>query len=144
MDYFFFKSIAKIPLKMFIVSYDIACQWSLKLFDRLREICPDCPVLKPDCITRFAVPKFHLPAHISACRNRFAFMLTPGGALTDGEAPERGWGESNPLGPSTREMGPGTRRDTLDFNFGDYNWRKITNLGEFIRVPLCMWCRTFD
>ncbi|KAJ3500142.1 hypothetical protein NMY22_g19358 [Coprinellus aureogranulatus] len=26
-------------------------------------------------------------------------------------------------------MGPGTRRDTLDFHFGNYNWVHITNLG---------------
>jgi hypothetical protein len=37
-------------------------------------------------------------------------MLTPGAGLGDGEAPERGWGELNPLATSTREMGPGTRR----------------------------------
>jgi hypothetical protein len=57
-------------------------------------------------------------------------MLTPGAGLGDGEAPERGWGELNPLATSTREMGPGTRRDTLDFHFGDYNWRKVVRLGE--------------
>ncbi|RXW22164.1 hypothetical protein EST38_g3695 [Candolleomyces aberdarensis] len=27
-------------------------------------------------------------------------------------------------------MGPGTRRDTLDYHFGDYNWRKIVRLGD--------------
>ncbi|KAG1772883.1 hypothetical protein EV702DRAFT_1048489 [Suillus placidus] len=29
---------------------------------------------------------------------------------------------------STKEMGPGTRRDMLDDFFGDWNWRKITGL----------------
>ncbi|KAF6750108.1 hypothetical protein DFP72DRAFT_772022, partial [Ephemerocybe angulata] len=76
----------------------------------------------------FLVPKFHLPAHIAACQTKYAFMLTPGAGLGDGEAPERGWGEANPLAPSTREMGPGSRRDTLDYNFGDYNWRKVVDL----------------
>ncbi|RXW14552.1 hypothetical protein EST38_g11304 [Candolleomyces aberdarensis] len=57
-------------------------------------------------------------------------MLTPGAGLGDGEAPERGWGELSPLATSTREMGPGTRRDTLDYHFGDYNWRKIIKLGD--------------
>ncbi len=58
-------------------------------------------------------------------------MLTPGAGLGDGEAPERGWGDLNPLATSTREMGPSTRRDTLDYHFGDYNWRKIVRLGEW-------------
>lgn len=129
MDYLVVKSIAKIGLKMFYISYDIACQWSLKLRERLKAISASCPLLQPGVILRFMVPKFHLPAHIAACRNKFCFMLTRGAGLGDGEAPERGWGDSNPLGPATREMGPGTRRDTLDFNFGDYNWKKIINLG---------------
>lgn len=116
-------------LKFFLISYDIACQWYLRLMERLRSIDQTCVLLNPDTMVRFVVPKFHLPAHIPACRDRFAFMLTPGAGLGDGEAPERGWGESNPLGPSTREMGPGSRRDTLDAHFGDYNWRKIVNLG---------------
>lgn len=132
MDYFLIKSLGKSVLKMFVISYDIACQWSLNLLERIAKIEPKCPLLAPDCTIKFAVPKFHLPAHIPACRNKFAFMLTPGAALGDGEAPERGWGEANPLGPATREMGPGTRRDTLDFNFGDYNWRKIIRLGALI------------
>lgn len=29
---------------------------------------------------------------------------------------------------STKEMGPGSRHDTLDDHFGDYNWRKIMSL----------------
>jgi hypothetical protein len=76
------------------------------------------------------VPKFHLPAHIAACRTKHSFNFTPGVGRTDGEAPERAWNETNPLAMSTREMGPGSRRDVLDFHFGDYNWRKITSLGK--------------
>ncbi|KAF6747270.1 hypothetical protein DFP72DRAFT_854582 [Ephemerocybe angulata] len=60
-----------------------------------------------------------------------AKQSSPSGAgLGDGEAAERGWADTNALGPSTREMGPGTWRDTLDCHFGDYNWRKITDLGS--------------
>lgn len=29
-------------------------------------------------------------------------------------------------------MGPGRRRDTLDYHFGDYNWWKITDLGTIL------------
>ncbi|KAG2120464.1 uncharacterized protein F5147DRAFT_766385 [Suillus discolor] len=31
---------------------------------------------------------------------------------------------------STREMGPGNRRDTLDDHFSDWNWKKTTMLGQ--------------
>ncbi|KAJ2924241.1 hypothetical protein H1R20_g12853, partial [Candolleomyces eurysporus] len=33
-------------------------------------------------------------------------------------------------------MGPGTRRDTLDYHFGDYNWRKIIRLGDSLLKKL--------
>ncbi|PBK98144.1 hypothetical protein ARMGADRAFT_920338 [Armillaria gallica] len=37
-----------------------------------------------------------------------------------------GWAATNALAVSTKEMGPGAHRDTLDDHFGDYNqWRKI-------------------
>ncbi|KAF6751956.1 hypothetical protein DFP72DRAFT_1070661 [Ephemerocybe angulata] len=117
-------------LHTFYISYDIACQWSKYLMERLKAIDPTGPLLKDKSKARFLVPKFHLPAHIASCQTKFAFMFTPGAGLGDGEAPERGWGEANPLAPSTREMGLGTRRDTLDYNFGDYNWRKIIDLGS--------------
>ncbi|KAJ2927454.1 hypothetical protein H1R20_g9640, partial [Candolleomyces eurysporus] len=130
MDYITILSIQLCLLKLFFISYDIVCQWFIHLLERILQIDPSSPLLQPDVEIRFLVPKFHLPAHIPACRNRFAFMLTPGAGLGDGEAPERGWGELNPLATSTCEMGPGTRRDTLDYHFGDYNWRKIVRLGD--------------
>ena len=79
---------------------------------------------------RFLVPKFHLPAHVEACNLAYSFNLTKGVGRTDGEAPERGWANINPAAQSTKEMGPGSRRDTLDDHFGDWNWKKITKMGE--------------
>ncbi|KAG5635682.1 hypothetical protein H0H81_010420 [Sphagnurus paluster] len=38
---------------------------------------------------------------------------------TDGEAPKRGWAAVNAVTSSTKEMGPGSRHDTLDDHFGD-------------------------
>ncbi|KAF6746394.1 hypothetical protein DFP72DRAFT_823183 [Ephemerocybe angulata] len=133
MDYILHWSLVVLALgliKTFIISYDIACQWSINLMRRLKSIDTKSPLLNDKVKTRYVVPKFHLPAHIAPCQTKFAFMLTPGAGLGDGEAAERGWADTNALGPSTREMGPGTRRDTLDCHFGDYNWRKITDLGS--------------
>jgi hypothetical protein len=79
---------------------------------------------------RFLVPKFHLLSHVEACNLAFSFNLTKGVGRTDGEAPERGWANINPAAQSTKEMGPGTRRDTLDDHFGDWNWKKIIKLGK--------------
>ncbi|KAG1838502.1 hypothetical protein C8R48DRAFT_622193, partial [Suillus tomentosus] len=59
-----------------------------------------------------------------------------GMAQTDGEAIERGWSNMNPVATSTREMGPGSRRDILDDHFGDWNWHKVSNLGPLLLKKL--------
>ncbi|KAG1768259.1 hypothetical protein EV702DRAFT_1253460 [Suillus placidus] len=56
----------------------------------------------------FLVPKFHLPAHIFACQITYSHNLVKGMGHTDGEAPERGWANINPVATSTHEMGPMT------------------------------------
>lgn len=78
----------------------------------------------------FLVPKFHLPAHIRACQVAFSFNLTKLVGQSDGEAPERGWDDINGAATMTAEMGPGSRRDTLDDLFGDRNWKKTTRMGK--------------
>lgn len=131
MDLFFLSAIAHFACRLIIVSYDIACQWSRFLFKRANVDYPPniLSVQKPE--VQFFVPKFHLPAHIPGCQTSFSFNLRPGVGRTDGEAPERGWSSSNDLSYSTRAMGPGNRRDTIDDTFGDWNWSKTTSIGEY-------------
>ncbi|KAJ6533177.1 hypothetical protein B0H19DRAFT_1383787 [Mycena capillaripes] len=122
MDYMFFWSIVGSPLLQFFVSYNIACQWHLNIWTRMVEY-QDATITidgKGKFMT-FLVPEFHLPAHIKACNLKFSFHLTCDVGQTDGEALERGWADANPLARSTKEMGPGFRRDTLDDHFNDWN-----------------------
>lgn len=129
MDFFFLSTLVFFLPLLVVVSYDIACQWSRFLDKRCRKDYPLNPVSMSELEMRFFVPKFHLPAHIPACQTRFSFNLRPGVGRTDGEAPERGWSGSNDLAYSTRVMGPGNRRDTIDDTFGDWNWWKTVGLG---------------
>jgi Kyakuja-Dileera-Zisupton transposase len=130
MDYLFFSSLGACEVTSVVVSYDIACQWSKLLWDRMelygRNLPPNIDKSK-DIV--FLVPKFHLPAHIESCQTTYSFNLTPFVGRTDGEAPERGWSHINPIATSTREMGPGSRRDTLDDHFSDWNWKKTVGMG---------------
>ncbi|KAJ7862402.1 hypothetical protein B0H14DRAFT_3134284 [Mycena olivaceomarginata] len=90
----------------------------------------------------FLVPKFHLPAHIEACNLKFSFNLTRDVGQTDGDAPERGWCNANPLARSTKGMGPGSRRDTLDNHCNDWNHKTIValDLEESVGLePLKEW-----
>ncbi|KAJ8472566.1 hypothetical protein ONZ45_g16612 [Pleurotus djamor] len=126
MDYLYFSSIRNHAPMTLCVSYDIACQWNKKLVARSEQYGPEVvgDTFSQRCIT-YLVPKFHLFAHRSACHVEYSFNLTPRVGRTDGESPERGWAAMNPIASSTKEMGPGSRRDTLDDHFGDYNWRKV-------------------
>jgi hypothetical protein len=130
MDYFFFSSVARTDLRTLVVSYDIACQWSKNLWKRMASYSDQFQLdINGSTTVNFLVPKFHLPAHVELCQTTYSFNLMPGVGRTDGEAPERGWSHINPVATSTREMGPGSRRDTLDDHFSDWNWKKTTGMG---------------
>jgi hypothetical protein len=130
MDYFFLSSLRQGAPPRLTVSYDIACQWSRRLGDRCRLYGPEASDIFAQYQIQYLVPKFHLPAHIQHCQAHYSFNFTPCVGRTDGEAPERGWSAINAVAGSTKQMGPGSRRDTLDDHFGDYNWRKIASIGK--------------
>ncbi|KAI1784420.1 hypothetical protein LXA43DRAFT_901665, partial [Ganoderma leucocontextum] len=52
----------------------------------------------------------------------------PGMGSDDGEGVERGWSWANSFAPSTKEMGPGSRRDLLDIVFGHWNWSTVITM----------------
>ncbi|KAJ7262384.1 hypothetical protein C8J57DRAFT_1183875 [Mycena rebaudengoi] len=130
MDYMFLRSIQGTELVKFFVSYDIACQWHINIWIRMAKYKTELHISPEGKFLTFLVPKFHLPAHIEACNLLFSFNLTRDVGMTDGEAPERGWANSNPLAGSTKEMGPGSRRDHLDDHFNDWNHKKIIAFGR--------------
>ena len=134
MDSLFYHDIQQSPLNNFIISYDITCQWSINLQERMFSFNHQFFLFNGVTQVKFFVPKFHLPAHISACQSKYLFNYGKGVGWTEEEAPERGWSDTNTLAPSTREMGPGSRWDTLNYHFGDHNWQKVTRMGK--------WCIT--
>ncbi len=124
MDYIFCSRMQQSAPPRVVVSYDINCQWSKKLWERI-AIYPTSmkPPQDPSDFV-YLIPKFHLPAHIPSCHIKYSFYKTPYVGETDGEAPERGWSRLNQLAPSLKVMGPGGYLDTLDDHIGDYNYRK--------------------
>ncbi|KAG6876851.1 hypothetical protein C0992_011551 [Termitomyces sp. T32_za158] len=132
MDYFFLSSLSHNAPDKVIISYDIICQWGKNLRKRCLEIYP--PNRFPEISPSYLIPKFHLAAHRPECQVNFSFNFSKSVGRTDGEAPERGWAAINAIAASTKEMGPGSRRDTLDDHFGDYNWRKIVTLAAYTFV----------
>ncbi len=129
MDYVVLKTLQQGTPDQVVISYDIACQWSVNFWRRAESYGSGfLPPQTRDQII-FLVPKFHLAAHIQKCQRERSFNKTRGVGRTDGEAPERTWASSNLVASSTKEMAPGSRRDTLDDHFNDHNWRKVTTIG---------------
>ncbi|KAG2114218.1 uncharacterized protein F5147DRAFT_743967 [Suillus discolor] len=130
MDYLFFSSMqSSSEILTLNISYDIACQWSKHLWTRMSAFPHQYHIKHDRKSITFLIPKFHLPTHVAKCQSNFSFNFIKGIGRTDGEAPEHGWADINPITTSTCKMGPGSRRDTLDDHFNDWNWKKICAMG---------------
>ena len=138
MDYTFASAIRSTQLRLIAISYDIACQWFINLFNRMLNWPKDLRP-RPGLNLCPLIPKFHEPAHLDKGHEQYSFNLAEGVGLSDGECPERVWGYHNTLAGSTRTMGPGTRDDVLDNNFADWNWLKYSSMGAYC-LSCCLGC----
>ncbi|KAF7317934.1 CxC2 domain-containing protein [Mycena kentingensis (nom. inval.)] len=92
MDWVFFSLLQHIsPLLWLIVSYDIVCQWTKKLQERVKSLAPHIRINVVFALLRFVIPKLHILGHVFRCRLLFSLLLLRGGAQTDGEGIERPW-----------------------------------------------------
>jgi Kyakuja-Dileera-Zisupton transposase len=114
---------------MVTISYDVACQWFKRFWQRVPFLPPHLGASLVPYRIHALVPKFHLQSHNEECHSAFSFNFFKGAAQTDGEGVERNWDDLNGQGPSTSEMLPGARWDTLDDCCAWVNWRKTTGLG---------------
>ncbi|KAJ7763263.1 hypothetical protein B0H14DRAFT_3510637 [Mycena olivaceomarginata] len=85
---------------------------------------------------KFVIPKMHILGHLKFCQDFFSLLFTLGAAQADMEGIERIWSSSGLMGASTREMGPGSRQDTLDDFWHYWNWNKVVGMGSMLRKHL--------
>ncbi|KAJ7736633.1 hypothetical protein B0H16DRAFT_1466534 [Mycena metata] len=111
-----------------IISYDIVCQWWVNLKSRLKALPPLVRLVLAMRLLRFVIPKMHIHSHTMACQLEFSLNLVPG--------IERPWAHIGGIATSTREMGPGSREDTLNSHWSFWNWQKLLGLGERLRTRL--------
>ncbi|KAK6974865.1 CxC2 domain-containing protein [Favolaschia claudopus] len=105
-----------------IISYDIACQYSIHFWDRMVQFPRHLWLKVPPREVRWKVPNFHLPAHKKRCHAAYSFHYTRGAGMTHGEGVEQNWSFSNGAAASTKLMGPGARQATLEDVFGFHNY----------------------
>lgn len=115
-----------------VISYDIACQWSIHLQDRVNKFPSHLQIELPTRVRdlRYAIPKYHFRAHREQGHNQYSLNLMHGVGRSCGEQIERNWPKHSETAASTREMGPGSRHDTLEDHFAYANWRVFVSLGE--------------
>ncbi|KAJ7598527.1 hypothetical protein C8J56DRAFT_769409 [Mycena floridula] len=130
MDFCLWSTLTTTMIALIYLSYDIMCQYSINFRSRMQRFPEDWSVNTRKTKFKWLIPKFHLPAHIPKCHRQFSFNFIRGSGRTEGEAVERAWSKLNPLAWSMKEMGPETRRDTLNDHIGHSNWKKIGNMGE--------------
>ncbi|KAJ7070422.1 hypothetical protein B0H15DRAFT_807086 [Mycena belliarum] len=106
------------------------------LVDHLKTLPPDIRLTLILVLCRFVIPKLHIYGHKMLCQLYFSLNYTPGAAHTDGEGIERPWANIGPVATSTREMGPGSRHDTLDDHWSHWNWQKLVRLGVLLKKRL--------
>ncbi|KAJ7642651.1 hypothetical protein DFH06DRAFT_999477, partial [Mycena polygramma] len=134
MDWIFAALMRWIDPRLFkVISYDIVCQWWKHLRGRLMVLPPIVRLEIILAITRFVIPKMHIHSHTVACQLLFSLNFLLGVGETDGEGIERPWANIGGVTTSTREMGPGSRRDTLDCHWAFWNWCKLIGIGALLR-----------
>ncbi|KAJ7315538.1 hypothetical protein DFH08DRAFT_971894 [Mycena albidolilacea] len=123
-------------LLFFLLSYDIMCQWVKNLRERLLKLPPTLRFELAHYFVKFVIPKLHILGHLKFCQDFFSLLYILGSAQADMEGIERIWSSSGLMGASTREMGPGSRQDTLDDFWHHWNWGKVVGMGTTLRKRL--------
>jgi Kyakuja-Dileera-Zisupton transposase len=129
-DYVVLSSVKGVKLPRIVLTFDINCQYSKKFWERMKKFPLEMQI-DEDTAVEFAIPSWHINAHGADCRADFGLSFRDGVGRTCGEEVEITWAGTNPLGPSTREMGPGARHETLNGQWGGLNFRRILNFRKF-------------
>ena len=129
MDYVLLSTLVNVAIASLVVSYNIACQWSINLQTCINQFPPNMGFNLADISFTTVIPKFHILGHGKKCQSVWSLNYCRWMGRTDGKGVEREWSHINPVAISTKVMGPGARHDTLDDHWGAWNWRKIVSMG---------------
>jgi hypothetical protein len=135
-DYVVLSSVKGERLPRIVFTFDIGCQYSKKFWERMKKFPLEMQINEETTI-EFAIPSWHINAHGADCRANFGLSFREGVGRTCGEEVETAWAGTNPLGPSTREMGPGARHETLNGQWGGMNFRRILVFRKFDCLIVC-------
>ena len=136
MDYAFIHALKfVISCKMFLLMYDIMCQWYPKFPQRIAS-AHEALAVPPDFLQTLSIKRgiglFHVHGHIKQCFARYAPTFIRGAGMLAGEIIETLWSSLNHTASSARTMSWYHRQEYLDSHMGDSNWKKLTGMGEYL------------
>ncbi|KAI0245468.1 hypothetical protein BJV78DRAFT_1356698 [Lactifluus subvellereus] len=123
MDYIILSSLAGVKLPRVVITYDIGCQWCKNFWHHMEEFADDLK-LDPATLVEVGIPSWHINGHGDNCKT-FCLGYMDGVGRTCGEEVETTWAQTNALGTSIREMGPGAHHETLNDQWCGWNFRKV-------------------
>lgn len=129
MDYLFVSTLVGVAVLILLISYNIACQWSVNLVKRMADFPIDMWLDLGRTTLRYAIPKKHYRVH-GPNHSRYSLNVNPGIGRTYGEGIESHWGHMNPVTLSAREMSPSVRHKHLNDHWGAWNWQKIKRFAD--------------
>lgn len=112
-----------------LLLYDIACQYSIHLMERIGKFLPSGVVVDR------GIGMFHVHGHQEECFYRFAPSFIPGAGNVAGEIVETLWSELNQISSSTRTMTLAARAETLDDHTSDSNFKKTIGMRTCESTP---------
>ncbi|KAJ7062237.1 hypothetical protein C8F01DRAFT_986513 [Mycena amicta] len=118
------------------LAYDIICQYMIHFLERVEKISngpADTKHIATDfdgVEIQYGLPVWHAEAHELMCRIKLVLSYLRGVGKTDGEASERFWAAMNPASYATKEMGEGSRHDTLEDKIDHLNYEKNIGFGR--------------
>jgi hypothetical protein len=91
MDYALLSTLIGITIAMLVVSYDVACQWSVNFANHLADFPAAMQVDLSEVQLTTVIPKFHILGHGTRCQSAWSLNFRRWMARTDGEGVEREW-----------------------------------------------------
>ncbi|KAJ7024853.1 hypothetical protein C8F04DRAFT_1269860 [Mycena alexandri] len=127
MDFIVFSAVLYTIILYLILSYDIACQYGKKFWERMKGLPATMQLDMDKIAVWFKVPNFHMLGHKWPCHSPFSFHWMWGAGMTDGEVVEQNWEFTNGAAGSTKMMGPGGRHAFLEGLFAYHNWMRTVS-----------------
>ncbi|KLO04642.1 hypothetical protein SCHPADRAFT_840402, partial [Schizopora paradoxa] len=135
-DYLLLATLIGAGVKLVFLTYDIACQWVKNFPSRVKKFPARLRRSVKGITLRTAVPKAHIEAHGPSCHSKHSLNTQPYVGRTYGEGVEQQWSHINSVATSTREMGPGARKEVLNDHWNWWNWRKCILFGPHFKKNL--------